>query len=88
MGNDEQRTIPKPEVTQEHHDKAKEMAKAYDDERPTIGLPGSANTVTGQAVADWVDEDGNPKFGEVKEGGGVKHEDVMGERHKGMIDEE
>jgi hypothetical protein len=88
MGNDERRTIPKPEVTEEHRDKAKEMAKAYDDERPTVSLPGSANTVTGQAVADWVDEDGNPKFGEVKEGEGVKHEDVMGERHKGMIDEE
>jgi hypothetical protein len=88
MGNDEQRTIPKPEVTQEHHDKAKEIAKAYDDDRPTIGLPGSANTVTGQAVADWVDDDGSPKFGDVKDGGGVKHEDVMGVRHKGMVDEE
>ena len=88
MGNDERRTIPKPEVTEEHREKAAEMAKAYDDDRPTVSLPGSANTVTGQAVADWVDEDGNPKFGEVKEGGGVKHEDVMGTRHKGMIDEE
>jgi hypothetical protein len=88
MGNDEQRTIPKPEVTEEHREKAGEMAKAYDDDRPTVSLPGSANTVTGQAVADWVDEDGNPKFGEVKEGEGVKHEDVMGKRHEGMVDEE
>jgi hypothetical protein len=39
-------------------------------------------------VADWVDKDGNPKFGEVKDGEGVKHEDVMGKRHKGMVDEE
>ena len=88
MGNDEQRTIPKPEVTEEHRDKAKEMAKAYDDDRPTIGLPGSSNTVSGQAVSDWVDDDGNPKFGDVEEGGGVKREDVMGQRHEGMADEE
>jgi hypothetical protein len=88
MGNDEQRTIPKPKVTEEHREKAKEMAKAYDDDRPTIGLPGSSNTVSGQAVSDWVDDDGNPKFGEVKHGEGVKREDVMGERHEGMADEE
>lgn len=86
MGNDEQRTIPKPEVTDEHHDKAKEMAKAYDDDRPTVSLPGTSNTVTGQAVADWLDDDGNPKFGEVKDG--IKREDVMGTRKKGMIDED
>jgi hypothetical protein len=49
-------------------------------------LPGSSNTVTGQAVGEWVDDDGNPKFGEV-EGEGVKHEDVMGKREKGMTDE-
>ncbi|HYO01082.1 MAG TPA: hypothetical protein VET27_03895 [Mycobacterium sp.] len=88
MGNDEHGTIPKPEVTDEHREKAKEMAKAYQDDRPTIALPGTSNTVTGQAVGDWVDDDGSPKFGEVKDGGGVKHEDVMGVRQKRMGDEE
>lgn len=83
MGNDEQIT-EKPEVTDKHHEKAKEMAKAYDDDRPTIGLPGTSNTVTGQAVADWVDDDGNPKFGDVKDGEGIKREDVMGVREKAM----
>jgi hypothetical protein len=88
MGNDERDTIPKPEVTEEHHDEAKEMAKAYEDDRPTVALPGTSNTVTGQAVADWVDEDGNPKYGEVAEDGGVKREDVMGTREKTMVEEE
>ena len=88
MGNDEQETIPKPEVTDQHRDKAKEMAKSYDDDRPTIGLPGTSNTVAGQAVSDWVDDEGNPKFGELKDGEGVKREDVMGTREKGMAEEE
>jgi hypothetical protein len=82
----EQRIIPMPEVTDEHRKRAKEMVRSYDDDRPTVSLPGSSNTVTGQAVADWLDDDGNPKFGEV-EGEGVKHEDVMGKREKGMTDE-
>jgi hypothetical protein len=84
MANDEQGTIPKPEVTDEHHDKAKEMAKAYDDDRPTVSLPGTSNTVTGQAVSDWVDDDGNPKYGDVKDGEGVKREDVLGTREETM----
>jgi hypothetical protein len=87
MANNEQIT-EKPEVTEEHEAKAREMAKAYDDDRPTVSLPGTSNTVTGQAVADWIDEDGKPKFGEVKKGGGVRHEDVMGVREKGMSDED
>jgi hypothetical protein len=88
MSKDERETIPKPEVTDEHRDQAKDMARSYLDDRPTVGLPGTSNTVTGQAVSDWVDDDGNPKFGDVAEGGGVKHEDVMGVREKGMADEE
>ena len=73
-------TIPKPEITDEHQEKAKEMAKAYEDDRPTIGLPGTSNTVSGQAVSEWVDDDGKPKFGEVEDG--IKREDVMGVRDK------
>ena len=74
----------KPEVTEEHEEKAKEMAKAYQDDRPTIGLPGTSNTVSGQAVNEWVDDDGSPKFGDVEDGGGIKREDVMGVREKAM----
>lgn len=49
------------EVTEEAKDKAKEMAKAYDD-RETAVLPSSDNTMTGAAVSEWLDEDGNSKF--------------------------
>ncbi|BBZ76105.1 hypothetical protein MANY_14420 [Mycolicibacterium anyangense] len=42
--------------------KAKEMARAYED-RPTVVLPGSDNTVSGTAVNDWLDDDGNPIYG-------------------------
>ena len=46
----------KPEVTDEHKEKAKEMAKAYDDTPQTTSLPGSEGTVSGTAITDWVDE--------------------------------
>jgi hypothetical protein len=47
----------KPEVTDDAKEKAKEMAKAYDDDLQTTSLPGSDGTVSGTAVTDWVDED-------------------------------
>ncbi len=83
MANDDQQLTEKPEVTDEHREKAKEMAKAYQDDRPTIGLPGTSNTVSGQAVGEWVDEDGSPKFGESAD---IKREDVMGVRTDTMSD--
>ena len=52
----------KPEVTDEHKEKAKEMAKGMDDDRPTISMPGTDGAVSGTAVNDWIDDDGNPKF--------------------------
>ncbi|KKW64229.1 hypothetical protein AAV95_13110 [Mycolicibacterium elephantis] len=56
----------KPEVTDEHRQKAKEMAKDYDDDRPTITMPGTGGAVAGTAVNDWVDDEGNPKFSDQK----------------------
>jgi hypothetical protein len=87
MANNEQPTIPKPDVTDEHRERAKSMVKSYDDDRPTSVLPGTGHTVAGQAVTDWIDDEGNPKHGEVAPDGGVKREDVMGVREKGMADE-
>ncbi len=58
----------KPEVTEEDKEEAKEMAEEYDEDRPTVTLPGSDNTVAGTAVADWVDDDGNPKYGDESKG--------------------
>jgi hypothetical protein len=54
----------KPEVTDEHKKKAKEMAGDNNDDRPTISMPGTDGAVSGTAVNDWVDDDGNPKFSE------------------------
>lgn len=63
MGNEQQpqtsqsgQLTEKPEVTDEAKEKAKEMAKEYDDSRQTTTLPGSGGTVSGTAVSEWVDE--------------------------------
>ncbi|RAV17944.1 hypothetical protein DQP55_00120 [Mycolicibacterium sp. GF69] len=52
----------KPEVTDEHREKATEMHKAYEEDRPTTKMPGTGGAVAGTAVNDWVDDDGNPKY--------------------------
>ena len=39
------------------------MQQAYDDERPTAVLPGTDGTITGVAINELLDDDGNPKFG-------------------------
>jgi hypothetical protein len=51
------------ELSDEGKQKVDEMQKAYDDDRPTAVLPGTDNTITGVAVNEWLDDDGNPKFG-------------------------
>ncbi len=69
-GRDEdQKLTEKPEVKEEHKEQAAEMMKAYKDE-PTVVLPGSGGMVSGTAVNDWLDEDGNPQNQEPDEGGG------------------
>jgi hypothetical protein len=35
------------------------MAGVYDADRPTVSLPGSDGTVSGTAINDWLDDDGN-----------------------------
>ena len=65
----------KPEVKEEHEEKAKEMRKEYDEDRPTVTLPGSGGTVSGTAVADWLDDDGNPKYGDQSRGEGEAKDD-------------
>lgn len=52
-----------PELSDEGKDKVEEMQKAYDDDRQTAVLPGTDNTITGVAINEWLDDDGNPKFG-------------------------
>jgi hypothetical protein len=64
VDNDDIPTTEKPEVTDEHKEKAKEMAESYQEERDTITLPGADGTISGTAVNDWLDDDGKPKYGE------------------------
>ena len=51
--------------------------KAYEDDRPTLVLPGSGKTITGTAVGDWLDEDGNPKFGDGEAAGDQSNADKV-----------
>ncbi|OBH84046.1 hypothetical protein [Mycobacterium scrofulaceum] len=62
----DQKLTEKPEPDEDDKKKAAEMMEAYK-EKPTIVLPGTGGSVSGTAVNDWLDEDGNPKH-EVPEG--------------------
>ncbi len=57
----------KPELSDEGREQVEQMQQAYDDDRPTAVLPGTDNTITGVAVNEWLDDDGNPKFGKDEE---------------------
>jgi hypothetical protein len=52
-----------PELSDEGKEKVKQMRATYDDDRETAVLPGTDGTITGVAVNEWIDDDGNPKFG-------------------------
>ncbi|WP_406815147.1 hypothetical protein [Mycobacterium sp. M23085] len=57
---DEQRLTEKPEPDEDDKKEAAKMMEAYED-KPTIVLPGTGGSVSGTAVNDWLDEDGNPR---------------------------
>jgi hypothetical protein len=42
------------------------MREAYDEDRRTVVLPGTGGTITGAAINEWLDDEGNPKFGKDK----------------------
>lgn len=60
---DERPLTEKPEPDDDNKKAAAEMMEAYV-EKPTIVLPGTGGSVSGTAVNDWLDEDGNPKHEE------------------------
>ncbi len=80
--DDSAQMTEKPEVTEEHKEKAREMLEAYEEDRPTTVLPGSGGTVAGTAISDWVDDDGNPKFGDAKEAQSENQDQDSGEKAK------
>jgi hypothetical protein len=59
----EQTPTEKPEPDDKAKERAAEMMAAYED-RPTLVLPGSGGAISGTAVNDWLDEDGNCKYGD------------------------
>jgi hypothetical protein len=67
MSADEKAQTETPELSEEGKEQVQRMQAAYDDERPTVALPGTDNTITGVAINEWLDEDGNPKFGKDKQ---------------------
>jgi hypothetical protein len=67
MSADEKDQTKTPELSDEGKEEVERMQQAYDDERPTASLPGTDNTITGVAINEWLDEDGNPKFGKDKQ---------------------
>ncbi|WP_406813436.1 hypothetical protein [Mycobacterium sp. M23085] len=42
------------------------MVEAYED-KPTVTLPGSHGTITGTAINEWLDDNGDPKYGDPDE---------------------
>jgi hypothetical protein len=51
-----------PKPNEEALKQAREDMDLYREDRPTVVLPGSGGTVSGTAVNDWLDGDGNPKY--------------------------
>jgi hypothetical protein len=77
--DDDQQTSDAPELSDEGKEKVDQMQKAYDDDRQTAVLPGTDNTITGVAINEWLDDDGNPKFGKDQDQQGSEdklHEDA------------
>ena len=52
----------KPEPSKEAKAKAHDIMSAYED-RPTLVLPGSGGAISGTAINDWLDDEGNSKYG-------------------------
>ena len=67
MSADEKAQTETPELSEEGKEEVQRMQAAYDDERETVALPGTDNTITGVAINEWLDDDGNPKFGKDKQ---------------------
>lgn len=79
---DNQKRTDKPEVTDEHREKAEEMAKAYSDDLQTTTLPGSSGTVSGTSVTDWVDDEDKGKIETSADEGNVEYRNTEEFRKK------
>lgn len=59
--DDGQPLTDKPEPDKNNKQAAAQVMEAYK-EKPTVVLPGSGAAVTGTALNEWLDADGNPRF--------------------------
>jgi hypothetical protein len=66
-GEEQQTSSDATELSEEGKEKVEDMTKAYDDSRQTAVMPGTDRTITGTAVNEWLDDEGNPKFGKEKQ---------------------
>ncbi|MFB7722110.1 MULTISPECIES: hypothetical protein [unclassified Nocardia] len=63
-GREEERpAVPEPEVTDENRAEAARMSETYADNRPMTILPGTGGMISGTAISDWVDDNGDPIYG-------------------------
>ena len=81
-----QQVTGKSEPSEDDKKKATEMMAAYQD-RPTLVLPGTGGTVSGTAVNDWLDEDGNPKGAGDDQGEDAKANEEQIEKDKAWNEE-
>jgi hypothetical protein len=65
-GEQERTSAETPELSDEGKEQVERMKEAYIEDRPTAVLPGTDRTITGTAVNEWLDDEGNPKFGKDK----------------------
>ncbi|MGA9493001.1 MAG: hypothetical protein WBV80_22505 [Mycobacterium sp.] len=63
------------DLSEEGQEKVRQMQAAYNDDRETAVLPGTGGTITGVAINEWLDDDGNPKFGQDEQKDTAEHQD-------------
>lgn len=88
-GRDEEQPLTeKPEPDEDDKKEAAKMMEAYKD-KPTIVLPGTGGSVSGTAVNEWLDDEGNPKHEEPEgsEGSDAQRSDAE-QKGEGQRDEE
>jgi hypothetical protein len=66
------------EPSEEGKEEVKKIAEAYGDKKTAV-MPGTDRTITGTAVNEWLDDEGNPKFGDPDEHPFAKDEDGDGD---------
>ena len=77
-----QQLTEKPDVTDEHREKAKQMATAYSEDLQTTTLPGSGGTVAGTSVTDWVDDKDKGNIETTADEGNVEYRNTEEFRRK------